>query len=140
MIDRTLAIVVGADAVAEGASDEEKARLTEFSTEIRTVAEAAAPENALIEEITDAVDKLEARIDRMVASWAPAHPAGEDAAAEGEAEAVDLLEEEPAEEDPAAEAPAAAPAEEAPGEEAPPAEAPAAEAPPAAAPAEAAGG
>jgi hypothetical protein len=99
MIDRTLAIVAGADAVAEGGSDEEKARLTEFSTEIRTVAEAALPDSATTEAITDAVDKLEARISTMVAGWAPAQPAGE--AAEEDAEAVELPEEAPAAEAPA---------------------------------------
>jgi hypothetical protein len=105
MIDRTLAIVAAAEALAAGASDELKERLAEFSTAIRQVAEASAPENATDAEITDWVVDLEKDVTRLVSNWAPARPAAEEPAeAEEEAEAAEAPEAAPADE-------AAAPAE-----------------------------
>jgi hypothetical protein len=98
MIDRTLAIVAGAQAVAAGASDELKERLTEFSTAILQVAEASAPENATDAEITDWVVGLEKDVNRLVSNWAPARPAADEAIEAEEAEAVEAPEERGAEE------------------------------------------
>jgi hypothetical protein len=105
MIDRTLAIVNGAQALAAGSPDELKQRLTEFSSAIQAVAESAAPENAVNEVITDAVLDLRDEVDRLVSRWAPAAPpADEVIEEEDEAEAA----EEAGEPAPAAEAPAEA--------------------------------
>ena len=132
MIDRLLAIADGASAVAAGGSDESKAKLNELVVALRGVAEPAAEERALLEEIAPAVQDLSVDVNKLVATWIPA------AAAEDEPAAGEFGEEAPAAEEPAEdaakpaedaeEAPAAKPAEEA----APPAAEPAAEAPAAA--------
>jgi hypothetical protein len=103
MIDRTLAIVSGAQALAAGSSDELKQRLEEFSGLILAVAEAAAPESATLEETADAVVNLEREVNRIVSSWGPASPAAEEAAEEAEELAEPPAAEPPAD---AAEAPA----------------------------------
>ncbi len=109
MIDRTVAIVAGAEALKAGGSDELKERLTEFSTMILAVAEAAAPENARNEDIAPAVVQLQEDVDRFVSNWAPAKAQADDAAAEAGDELLEAPDEAPAEA-PADEA-AAAPAE-----------------------------
>ena len=112
MIDRTLAVVNGAQALAAGSSDELKERLAEFSSTIQAVAEAAAPDNAVNEVITDAVLDLRVEVDRLVSVWAPA-PAPADEVIEEEEEA------EPAEAEDAEEPAADAAEEPAPAPEAP---------------------
>lgn len=109
MIDRTIAIVAGAEALKAGGSDELKERLTEFSTMILEVAEAAAPENARNEDIAPSVVQLQEDVDRLVSNWAPAKAGAEEGAAEAGEELLEAPEEAPAEA-PADEA-AAAPAE-----------------------------
>jgi hypothetical protein len=131
MIDRLLAIADGASAVAAGGSDESKAKLNELVVALRSVAEPAAEEKALLENIAPAVEDLSVDVNKLVATWIPA------AAAADEPAAGDFGEEAPADEEPAAEAPAddsAEPAAEpAGGEPAVPAAAPAEEAAPPAA-------
>lgn len=72
MIDRTLAIADAADAVAAGGSDELKAKLTELSTAIRTVAMGAADDQAVNEDITDSVIRVSKDVTLLVANWGPA--------------------------------------------------------------------
>ena len=132
MIDRLLAIADGAAAVGAGGSDESKAKLGELVVALRGVAEPAAEEKALLEEIAPAVQDLSVDVNKLVATWIPAAAAAEDEPAAG-----DFGEEAPAAEEPAADAPAddaaepAADEPDAPAEEAAPPAAEAAEETPA---------
>jgi hypothetical protein len=100
MIDRLLAIADGAAAVGSGGTNESKAKLGELVVALRSVAEPAAEEKALLAEIAPAVEDLSVDVNKLVATWIPA------AAAEDEPAAGDFGEEAPAAEEPAADAPA----------------------------------
>ena len=126
MIDRLLAIADGASAVAAGGSDESKAKLNELVVALRGVAEPAADEKALLEDIAPDVENLSVDVNKLVATWIPA------AAADDEPEAGEFGAEEPAADEPATDA--AKPAEDA--EEAPAEPAAAEPAAPAAEPAD----
>jgi hypothetical protein len=105
MIDRTLAVANGAQAVAAGSPDELKQRLTDLSTMFVQVAEGAAPDNVTIDEIAKAVSDLRNDVDRLVTAWAPAAAPADEVIEEQEAPAAAEDAEEPAA---AAEAPAEA--------------------------------
>jgi hypothetical protein len=105
MIDRTLAVANGAQAVAAGSPDELKQRLTDLSTMFVQVAEGAAPDNVTIDEIAKAVSDLRNDVDRLVTAWAPAAAPADEVIEEEEAPAAAEGAEEPAA---AAEAPAEA--------------------------------
>lgn len=146
MIDRLLAIADGASAVAAGGSDESKAKLNELVVALRSVAEPAAEDKALLAEIAPDVQNLSVDVNKLVATWIPA-AAEEDEPAAGEFGAEEAADEAPAADaakpaedaekapaEPAAAEPAAPAAEPAAEEAAPPAaNEPAAEAPAAAA-------
>ncbi len=84
MLDRVLAVVAGGNAVAAGASDELKQRITELTTAMKEAAEKAASKDAVDATVAKIVVTLAEDVDAIVDGWAanneeqPAEPAASD--------------------------------------------------------------
>jgi hypothetical protein len=82
MIDRLLAVAAGASAVAAGGPDETKARLTKLVDSLRGAALAAAEDKATLVDTAASVQRLSKDVNLLVANWAPAQAADDDAGAD----------------------------------------------------------